>query len=169
MTPPGGSDARQRLEQLAREWNLDEKGTQALLNMPLPDGYLNYSAKAIERIHQANLVNFAILPLMFNDPKDYERIDDDGLGVHDLKEPPGRRPAALQVLESPGQGQQGLKTRNHRHHQQGQVDTTPCDMGKQIQQTQHRLARPAGVPGRTQQQRYQGIEPFAPVATKGMI
>jgi len=32
-------------------------------------------AKAIERIHQANLVNFAILPLTFADPGDYEKID----------------------------------------------------------------------------------------------
>ena len=31
-------------------------------------------AKAIERIHQANLVNFAILPLTFADPADYDRI-----------------------------------------------------------------------------------------------
>ena len=31
-------------------------------------------AKAIERIHQANLVNFAILPLTFADPGDYEKI-----------------------------------------------------------------------------------------------
>jgi aconitate hydratase len=32
-------------------------------------------AKAIERIHQANLVNFAILPLTFADAADYDRID----------------------------------------------------------------------------------------------
>ena len=32
-------------------------------------------AKAIERIHQANLVNFAILPLTFANPDDYEGID----------------------------------------------------------------------------------------------
>ena len=32
-------------------------------------------ARAIERIHQANLVNFAILPLTFADPGDYDRID----------------------------------------------------------------------------------------------
>lgn len=32
-------------------------------------------AKAIERIHQANLVNFAILPLTFADGRDYTRID----------------------------------------------------------------------------------------------
>lgn len=32
-------------------------------------------AKAIERIHQANLVNFAILPLTFADPADYDKIE----------------------------------------------------------------------------------------------
>ena len=31
-------------------------------------------AKSIERMHQANLVNFAILPLIFDSPADYERI-----------------------------------------------------------------------------------------------
>jgi len=31
-------------------------------------------AKAIERIHQANLVNFGILPLTFADPADYDRL-----------------------------------------------------------------------------------------------
>jgi aconitate hydratase len=33
-------------------------------------------ARSIERIHQANLVNFGILPLTFSDPKDYDRIDE---------------------------------------------------------------------------------------------
>ncbi len=32
-------------------------------------------AKAVERIHQANLVNFAILPLTFAESSDYDRID----------------------------------------------------------------------------------------------
>jgi len=32
-------------------------------------------AKSIERIHQANLVNFAILPLTFADPDDYDPIE----------------------------------------------------------------------------------------------
>ena len=31
-------------------------------------------AKAIERIHQANLVNFGILPLTFANPSDYDRV-----------------------------------------------------------------------------------------------
>lgn len=31
-------------------------------------------AKSIERIHMANLVNFGILPLVFNDAQDYEKI-----------------------------------------------------------------------------------------------
>ena len=41
-------------------------------------------AKAIERIHQANLVNFGILPLTFEQPADYDRIDaDDELSICD--------------------------------------------------------------------------------------
>ncbi len=32
-------------------------------------------AKSIERIHLANLVNFGILPLVFSDPTDYDRIE----------------------------------------------------------------------------------------------
>ncbi len=44
-------------------------------------------AKAIERIHQANLTNFAILPLTFEDPGDYDRISaGDMLGVDNLAE-----------------------------------------------------------------------------------
>ncbi len=31
-------------------------------------------ARSIERIHMANLVNFGILPLIFNDPQDYEKM-----------------------------------------------------------------------------------------------
>ena len=31
-------------------------------------------ARSIERIHMANLVNFGILPLIFSDPRDYEKL-----------------------------------------------------------------------------------------------
>ncbi len=42
-------------------------------------------AKAIERIAQANLVNFAIVPLIFADPADYDRIDEgDELRINGL-------------------------------------------------------------------------------------
>jgi aconitate hydratase len=42
-------------------------------------------AKAIERIHQANLVNFAILPLTFVDEADYDRISEgDQMVVQDV-------------------------------------------------------------------------------------
>ena len=42
-------------------------------------------AKAMERIHQANLVNFGIWPLTFADPADYDRIDQsDELTVADV-------------------------------------------------------------------------------------
>ena len=33
-------------------------------------------AKSIERIHKANLINFAIVPLEFADEKDYESINE---------------------------------------------------------------------------------------------
>ncbi|MBI5722698.1 MAG: aconitate hydratase [Planctomycetes bacterium] len=43
-------------------------------------------AKAIERMHQANLVNFAVLPLIFADPADYDRIQaGDDLLIADLR------------------------------------------------------------------------------------
>jgi aconitate hydratase len=43
-------------------------------------------AKAIERIHQANLVNFGILPLVFEDPADYDAVDQgDDLELADLR------------------------------------------------------------------------------------
>ncbi len=42
---------------------------------PMYLGVKTVIARAIERIHQANLVNFAILPLTFADATDYERIN----------------------------------------------------------------------------------------------
>jgi aconitate hydratase len=42
-------------------------------------------AKAIERIHKANLVNFGILPLIFTDSADYEKIQQgDAFSIGDL-------------------------------------------------------------------------------------
>lgn len=42
-------------------------------------------AKTIERIHKANLINFAIVPMEFADPADYEKINpEDGIEVHNL-------------------------------------------------------------------------------------
>jgi aconitate hydratase len=47
-------------------------------------------AKSMERIHQANLVNFAILPLMFANPADYERLAaDDELDLGNVREAVG--------------------------------------------------------------------------------
>ena len=44
-------------------------------------------AKSLERIHQANLVNFAVLPLILADPGDYERTSaGDRLGIAALAE-----------------------------------------------------------------------------------
>jgi aconitate hydratase len=43
-------------------------------------------AKSIERIHMANLVNFGILPLTFNDQQDYEKIQvGDELFIADIE------------------------------------------------------------------------------------
>ncbi len=44
-------------------------------------------AKSIERIHKANLINFAIVPIEFADPNDYDRIGDaDELQIDNLLE-----------------------------------------------------------------------------------
>ncbi len=44
-------------------------------------------AKSIERIHKANLINFAIVPIEFADPSDYDRINvGDALEIPDLLE-----------------------------------------------------------------------------------
>ena len=44
-------------------------------------------AKSIERIHQANLANFGILPLVFEDPKDYDAVAaGDELAMEGLRE-----------------------------------------------------------------------------------
>lgn len=42
-------------------------------------------AKAIERIHKANLINFCIVPIEFDNPADYEKINqDDAFEIMDL-------------------------------------------------------------------------------------
>ena len=44
-------------------------------------------AKSIERIHRANLINFAVLPVEFENPADYEKINpDDELEVKNLND-----------------------------------------------------------------------------------
>ena len=43
---------------------------------PMHLGVRAVAALAIERIHRANLINFGILPLIFADPADYDRIDE---------------------------------------------------------------------------------------------
>ncbi len=43
-------------------------------------------AKSLERIHTANLINFGIVPLTFQDEKDYDRIDQaDSIALPDLR------------------------------------------------------------------------------------
>ena len=41
---------------------------------PMYLGVKTVIAKSMERIHQANLINFGILPLFFTDPGDYDRL-----------------------------------------------------------------------------------------------
>jgi aconitate hydratase len=44
-------------------------------------------AKSIERIHKANLINFAIVPIEFDDPADYDRVNaGDALRIPELLE-----------------------------------------------------------------------------------
>ena len=44
-------------------------------------------AKSMERIHNANLINFGILPLNFKDEKDYDGIDQaDELEISNIKD-----------------------------------------------------------------------------------
>ncbi len=44
-------------------------------------------AKSMERIHKANLINFAIVPIEFADPADYDKIsDNDQIEIPDLTE-----------------------------------------------------------------------------------
>ena len=44
-------------------------------------------AKSIERIHKANLINFAIVPIEFDNPDDYDRVNaDDTLRIPELLE-----------------------------------------------------------------------------------
>lgn len=43
-------------------------------------------AKSMERIHKANLVNFGIIPLIFEDAKDYDKIEqNDDLEINNIK------------------------------------------------------------------------------------
>ena len=43
-------------------------------------------AMAIERIHAANLVNFGIVPLLFSDSADYDKIEEaDGIEVCEIR------------------------------------------------------------------------------------
>lgn len=52
---------------------------------PMALGIRAVIAKGIERIHQVNLVNFAVLPLTFADAGDYDRIEaGDELAIDDL-------------------------------------------------------------------------------------
>ncbi len=54
---------------------------------PMHLGIRAVLAKSIERIHHANLVNFAIAPFLFDDPSDYDHIDlGDALRIENLRQ-----------------------------------------------------------------------------------
>lgn len=60
-------------------------------------------AMAIERIHAANLINFGILPLTFDDPEDYDRIDpEDSVTVEKLRDAMKRSGFAATVRKPNG-------------------------------------------------------------------
>ena len=43
-------------------------------------------AKSIERIHRANLINFGIIPLIFSDESDYDKVEqDDEIVIENLQ------------------------------------------------------------------------------------
>jgi aconitate hydratase len=53
-------------------------------------------AKSIERIHLANLINFGIVPLLFENPADYDLIEQgDSLRIDDLRKVVGSKSLAL--------------------------------------------------------------------------
>ncbi len=53
---------------------------------PMYLGVKAVAALAIERIHRANLINFGILPLIFADPADYDKIEEkDALILPDIR------------------------------------------------------------------------------------
>jgi len=54
---------------------------------PMYLGIKAVCALAIERIHRANLINFGILPLIFDDPADYEKVEEkDRIVLENIRE-----------------------------------------------------------------------------------
>jgi len=54
---------------------------------PMHLGVAAVIAKSFARIHRANLINFGILPLLFDDPADYDRVDQgDRLAIDNVPE-----------------------------------------------------------------------------------
>ena len=85
LNPPDGPTFAQRAERIAQSgraavivagesYGQGSSREHAAL-CPMYLGVRVVMARSIERIHQANLVNFAILPLTFDDPGDYDRLE----------------------------------------------------------------------------------------------
>ena len=75
---------------------------------PMYLGVKVVAALAIERIHSANLINFGILPLMFENPADYDAIDEkDELRFTDLhKQLAVGAPVRAELVKENGQTQE---------------------------------------------------------------
>ncbi|HEV8438675.1 MAG TPA: aconitate hydratase [Methylomirabilota bacterium] len=59
---------------------------EAAVTSPLHLGVRTVLAKSFARIHRANLINWGLVPLEFDDPADYERIErDDPLRIESLR------------------------------------------------------------------------------------
>jgi aconitate hydratase len=66
---------------------------------PMYLGVRAVMAKSFERIHSANLVNFGILPLMFSNPEDYDRITaGDEFEIHNLRKQVSNKNGLIEVV-----------------------------------------------------------------------
>ena len=67
--------------------------------IPLYLGIKAVVAKSFARIHRSNLINNAILPLVFEDPADYDKIDEyDDIRIVNMKESIGKDSYILEDL-----------------------------------------------------------------------
>ena len=72
---------------VTREYRAKGPLTTTLLALVAIDDAVAVIAFAIERIHAANLINFGILPLLFADQADYDRIDEnDQIVIDNVRE-----------------------------------------------------------------------------------
>lgn len=71
--------------------------------VPLYLGIKSVIAKSFARIHEANLVNAGILPLVFDDPKDYDAVKEgDRLVISDIHKALRSGKAVVKVIDNQG-------------------------------------------------------------------